>query len=149
MSHSTCTHRGWIDSRLLVVGSQIVSLTTDPSFVHNLFSRCLNGSSESIFDIYTSRPFQWYKEHIKSRCFDPCNRTLSFQESSESRRTPKSAFWECECRPHTPSKWGCDRKHRINMFKHCCSTLFMDFLTNHMLLHQPVKISHNDLGGCH
>jgi hypothetical protein len=45
--------------------------------------------------IYTSRPFQ--------RCFDPCNRTLSFRES---RRTPKSHFQECEWRPHNSLKVG-------------------------------------------
>jgi hypothetical protein len=60
---------------------------------------------QGIFDIYTSKLFQWYKEHIKARCFDPYNWTLNFQKSY---RTPKSPFWECECHPHTPSKWGCD-----------------------------------------
>jgi hypothetical protein len=36
VSHSTCTHQGWVDSWLLVVGSQIANLTPDPSFCHNL-----------------------------------------------------------------------------------------------------------------
>jgi hypothetical protein len=58
------------------------------------------------FHIYASRHFQRYKEHLKARGFDPYNRALSFWES---QRTPKSPFRECECRPHTPSKWGCDR----------------------------------------
>jgi hypothetical protein len=68
VSHSTCTHQGRVDSRLLVVKSQI-----DPSFNHNLCCRCPNGSYNAIFDIYTSRPFQRYKEHLKARCFDTCN----------------------------------------------------------------------------
>ncbi len=105
VSHSTCTHRGRVDSRLLMVESQIANLTIGLSFVHNLCCRCPNGSCEAIFDIYASRAFQWYKKHFKTRWFDPCNRTLSFWES---RRTPKSPFRECECHPHTPSKWGCD-----------------------------------------
>ncbi len=105
VSHSACTHRGRVDSRLLVVGSQIVNLTPGLSFVHNLCCRCPNGPCEAIFDIYASRPFQRYKEHLKARCFDPYNRVLNFWESY---RTPKSPFRECECHPDTPSKWGCD-----------------------------------------
>ncbi len=103
--HSACTHRGQVDSPLLVVGSQIGNLTPGPSFAHNLCCRCPNGPCQAIFDIYASRPFQRYKGHFKARCFDPCNRVLSFRES---QRTPKSPFRECECHPHTPSKWGCD-----------------------------------------
>jgi hypothetical protein len=101
--HSTCTHQDQVDSRLLVVGSQTANLTPGPSFNHNLCCICPNGSCEAILDIYTSRPFQQYKEHLKARCFDPYNRTLSFQES---RRTPKSHFRECEWRPHTSLKVG-------------------------------------------
>jgi hypothetical protein len=98
VSHFTCTHRDRVDSWLLVVGSQTASLTLDPSFDHNLCCRCPNGSCEAILDIYTSRPFQWYKEHPNTRCFDPCNRALSFRES---RRTQSSHFWECEFHLHT------------------------------------------------
>ncbi len=103
MSQSTYTHQGRVDSRLLVVGSQTANLTPGPFFDHNLCCRCPNGSCEAILDIYTSRPFQWYKEHFKERCFDPYNRALSFWES---RRTPKSHFQECEWRPHTSLKVG-------------------------------------------
>jgi hypothetical protein len=53
--HTICTHRDQVDSRLLVVGSQIASLTPDPSFAHNLGCRCPNDSCEAILDIYTSR----------------------------------------------------------------------------------------------
>jgi hypothetical protein len=62
VSHSTCTHRDQVDSRLLVVKSQIASLTPGLSFDHNLCCRYSNDSCEAILDIYTSRPFQWYKE---------------------------------------------------------------------------------------
>ncbi len=61
VSHFTCTHSNQIDSRLLVVGSQIASLTPNPSFDHNLCCRCPNGSCEAILDIYISRPFQGTK----------------------------------------------------------------------------------------
>jgi hypothetical protein len=91
--HLTCTHRNRVDSRLLVVGSQSASLIPGLSFDHNLCCRYPNGSCEAILDIYTSRPFQRYKECLNVRCFDPCNRALSFQES---QRTPKTHFRECE-----------------------------------------------------
>jgi hypothetical protein len=103
VSHSTCTHRGQVDSRLLMVGSQIVNLIPDPSFGHNLCFRCPNGPCKAIFDIYTSIAFQWYKEHPNARCFDPCNWILKFRES---RRTPMSQFRECEFHLHTSLKVG-------------------------------------------
>jgi hypothetical protein len=95
--HSTCTHQGRVDSRLLMVGGQTANWTPGPFFAHN--------SCEAIFNIYISTPFQRYKEHLKARCFGPCNQVLSFQEF---RRTFKSPFRECECHPHIPSKWGYD-----------------------------------------
>jgi hypothetical protein len=99
--HSTCTHRGWVDSQLLMVRSQMASLTSSPSFCHNLCCICPNFPCKPILDIYALIAFQWYKKHLNARCFDPCNQTLKFWES---RRTPKSQFWECEFHPHTPSK---------------------------------------------
>jgi hypothetical protein len=76
--HSTCTYRDQVDSQFLVVGSQIASLTPDLSFNHNLCCRCPNDSCKAISDIYTSRPFQGYKEHFDARCFDPWNHILNF-----------------------------------------------------------------------
>jgi hypothetical protein len=98
MSHSIIERREEVDSRLLVVGSQTASLTPGPSFAHNLGCRCPNGSCEAILDIYTSGPFQRYKEHSNARRFDPCNWALSFRES---QRSPTSHFWECGLPPHT------------------------------------------------
>jgi len=60
MSHSFCRRQEEVDSRLLVVGSQTVSLTPGPSFDHNLGCKCPNGSCEATMDIYTSKPFHWY-----------------------------------------------------------------------------------------
>ncbi len=103
LSHFTCMHRNWVDSRLLVVRSQIGSLTPSPFFDHNLCYRCPNGSCEAILDIYTSRNFQRYKKRLNTRCFDPFNRALSFWES---RRTPTSHFRECEWQLHISLKVG-------------------------------------------
>jgi len=85
MSHTTCTKGNQGDSRLLVVNSQIVNLTPDPSFGHNLCFRCPNGWCEPILNIYISIAFQWYKELFEPLGFDPCNRSLNIQEST---RTP-------------------------------------------------------------
>jgi len=99
----TCTHWNWVDSWLLVVGSQTANLTPSPSFDHNLCWKCPNGSCEAILDIYTSRPFQRFIERSNARCFDPCNCALRFRESW---RTPESHFRECEWRPHNSLKVG-------------------------------------------
>jgi hypothetical protein len=58
MLHSPSARWERVDSRLLVVRSQIVSLTPGPSFAHNLGCRCPNDKCKAIFDIYASRPFQ-------------------------------------------------------------------------------------------
>jgi hypothetical protein len=113
VSHSTCTHRSRVDSRLLMVGSQTVSLslTPGPSFDHNSCCKSPNDSCKAILDIYTSRPFQRYKKHLNARCFDPCNRVLNFQES---QRIPKSHFRECEWLPHTSLNVGLRHKGFLN-----------------------------------
>jgi hypothetical protein len=81
MSHVPCTQGNRVDSRLLVVGSQIANLIPGLSFGHNLCFKCPNGQCEPILDIYTSIAFQWYKEFFKARCFDPCNHTLKIWKS--------------------------------------------------------------------
>jgi hypothetical protein len=58
MSHSICKQVNRIDSRLFLVGSQIGSLTPDPSFGHNLCFRYLNEQCEPILNIYVPRSFQ-------------------------------------------------------------------------------------------
>jgi hypothetical protein len=59
MSHTTYMQENRGDSRLLMVKSQIVNLTSNPSFGHNLCSKYPNGSCEPILDIYVPRYFQW------------------------------------------------------------------------------------------
>ncbi len=51
MLHSRIGHWEEVDSRLLMVGSQIANLTPGPSFAHNLGCRCPNGSCKAILDI--------------------------------------------------------------------------------------------------
>jgi len=102
-SHSFCRRWEKVESRLLVVGSQTANLTPGLSFARNLGCKCPNGSCEAILDIYTSRPFQRYKENLKARFFALCCRALKLRES---RRTPSSHFWECESHPHTLPKVG-------------------------------------------
>ncbi len=84
VSHSWIGHREEVDSRLLVVGSQTGNSTPDPSFGHNLCYRCLNEQCEPILDIYASRAFHWYKKRHNTLRFDPCNRSLKFQEFTET-----------------------------------------------------------------
>jgi hypothetical protein len=61
MSHATWTHGNKVDSWLLVVRNQIVNLTPNLSFGHNLCFKCPNGSSKPISNIYFPTSFQWYK----------------------------------------------------------------------------------------
>jgi hypothetical protein len=81
MLHTTCTQGHWVDSRLLMVGSQIVNLTLSLSFGHNLCFRCPNGSLKLILDIYVSITFQWCKEIFNPLGFDPYNFSLNIRES--------------------------------------------------------------------
>jgi len=82
MLHTICTQRNRVDSRLLVVGSQIANLTPNLSFGHNFCFKCPNGSCEPILDIYVSIAFQWYKELFEPLGFDPCDRSLNIREST-------------------------------------------------------------------
>jgi hypothetical protein len=101
--HSQFGGREEVDTRLLVVGSQTTSLTPGPSFAHNLGYRCPNDQCKAIFDIYTSRPFQWHQEHFNARCFWPCCRALNIWESW---RTPNPQLWKCWASPPHLAKVG-------------------------------------------
>jgi hypothetical protein len=82
MFHATCTQGNQVDSRLFVVGGQIVNLTPDISFGHNLYLECPNGSCEPILDIYVAIALQRYKELPNPMRFDPCNHSLKVWEST-------------------------------------------------------------------
>jgi hypothetical protein len=51
MSHTIIGRREEVDSRLLMVGSHIASLTLRPSFAHNLGCKCPNGQCKASLDI--------------------------------------------------------------------------------------------------
>jgi hypothetical protein len=67
-----------------MVGSQVDSLTPDPSFGHNLCFRCPNEQCKPILNIYIPKAFWWYKEHHKPLSFDPWNCSLKFWESTKT-----------------------------------------------------------------
>jgi hypothetical protein len=80
-----------------MVENQTANLTPNPSFGHNLYFRCPNGSCEPILNIYISIDFQWYEELLEPLGFDSCNHSLNMQEPPTREFT-----WECEGSfPHT------------------------------------------------
>jgi hypothetical protein len=94
MSNATCMQGNRVDSRLILIGSQIANLTPSLFFCHNLCFRCPNGSCKPILDIYISIAFQWFKELLEPLGFGSCNRSLKIQKWK--------FLWECEGSfPHT------------------------------------------------
>jgi len=81
MWHATCTQINEGNSWLLVVKSQIGTLTPSLSFSNNLCFNYSNESCKPIFDIFISRSFQWYKELFNLMIFGPWNCSLKIQES--------------------------------------------------------------------
>jgi hypothetical protein len=102
MSHATCTQGNRGNFLLLVVGSEIVNLTPNPSFGYNLCVKCPNGSCEPILDIFVPIAFQWYNEPFNSIGFDPCNCSLKIWESTGTPTPKVKAHLGCEGSfPHT------------------------------------------------
>ncbi len=106
MLHATCVQRNRVNSRFLMVRNQIVNLTPDSSFDHNLCFRCPNGSCEPTLNIYVSIDFQWYKELLKTLSFDFWNRSLNIWEStgtptdalpSHGGETPSEGLTKSSC----------------------------------------------------
>jgi hypothetical protein len=99
MWHATYMQINQGYSRLLVVMSQIGSLTIGPSFGQNLCFKYPNGSCKPILDIYVSRTFQLCKELFNPMSLVPCSRPLKIQESIGSPsgiQLPKwESTWEC------------------------------------------------------
>jgi hypothetical protein len=81
MLHTTYTQVNHGDSWLLMVRSQIGTLTPNLSFGHNLCFKYSNGTCEPILDIYVLITFQWYKVILNPMIFDPCNCCLKIWES--------------------------------------------------------------------
>jgi hypothetical protein len=91
MWHATCMQVNEGDYQLLVVGSQIGTLTSDLSFNHNLCFKYLNGSCKPILDIYVSRDFQWYKNFFNPMNFDLWNCFLKLR----LQFLKWEPIWEC------------------------------------------------------
>jgi hypothetical protein len=70
MLHTICTRRNWVDSLLLVVGSQTDNLTPDLSFDHNLCFRCPNGNASpfqtSTFQYLSNDITNYYNQWVLS-----------------------------------------------------------------------------------
>jgi hypothetical protein len=81
MQHETYTHIIQGDSCLLMVKSQIGTLTFDPSFGHNLWYKYSNVLCKPILDICVSRSSQWYKDFFNPMSFDPWNPFLNIWDS--------------------------------------------------------------------
>jgi hypothetical protein len=80
--HSQIGNWEEVESRLLVVRSQIVNLTLGPSFGHNLWFKCSNEQCKPILDIYVSIAFQWYQKRNNPLRFDPSTCPLKFWGST-------------------------------------------------------------------
>ncbi len=114
MWHATYTQGNQGNSQLLMVENQIVNLTFNLSFGHNLCFKYLNGSCKPILKIYVPRAFQWYKELFNLMGFDPYNYTLKVWESIKTP-TPKMGahlgVWGfIPYFSHTPKSMKCDSR---------------------------------------
>jgi hypothetical protein len=81
MLHATWTQVNQGDSWLLVVESQIDTLTPSPSFGCNLCFKYSNEMCEPILHIYVPTTFQRYKKLFNPMSFVPCNYSLKIQKS--------------------------------------------------------------------
>ncbi len=88
MWHTSYTHVTHGDFWLLMVGSQIDTLTPDPSFSYNLCYNYSNGSCKPILNIQVLKYFQCYREIFNQINFDPSNCSLKIQKSIATL-TPK------------------------------------------------------------
>jgi hypothetical protein len=104
MLYVACTPGNQLNSWLLLVRSQIVSLIPGLSFNHNLYFRCPNGSCKPILNIYILISFQWYKKLFKPMGFDPYNCTLKIWES----------IWESNS--HNGSSLESVKVHSLTLF---------------------------------
>jgi hypothetical protein len=93
VSHFTCTHRNRVDSRLLVVRSQIASLTPGLSFDHNLCCRCPNGSCEAICGHVHFKTFPRVPRTPQCEMFWPLKSRSEFLGVPKDYQVPFSRVW--------------------------------------------------------
>jgi len=95
-----------------MVGNQIVNLTFNLSFGHNLCFKYPNGSCKPILKIYVPRAFQWYKELFNLMGFNPYNCTLKVWESIKTpipkMGTHLGVWGFIPCFSHTFESMKCD-----------------------------------------
>jgi hypothetical protein len=88
MCHTPYTYVNQGDSLLLMVESQIDTLSHGPSFGHNLCCKYSNVYCSPILNIFVLRTFQRYKKVINLMSFDLPNHSLKIQVSIRTP-TPK------------------------------------------------------------
>jgi len=127
MSHALCNQVNWVDSQLLLVGSQTGSLTPDLSFGHNLCFKCPNEQCKPILNIYILRAFQWYKERHNHWILTPEIALWNFGSPPRLHLPKWELPWECEgSLPHTPSHFltlpgVCDVTPRLLLRPQLCN----------------------------
>jgi hypothetical protein len=102
VSHSTYTHRDWVDSWLFVVRSQIASLTLVPSFDQNLCYKCPNGWCEAIFNSIKNTSRQVV-----------LTSTIEFWSCKSPEGLQVPTFGSVSLIFTLASKWGCDIWHQF------------------------------------
>ncbi len=126
MSHTTWTQGNQSDFWLLLVGSQTVNLTLNPSFDHNLCLKCPNGSCEPILDIYILSSFQCHRELFNPIDLTPVIALWRFESSSRLQFRKLKLIWECGVHSftlsHTPRSMKCDSwpSHWVQTFASPC-----------------------------
>jgi hypothetical protein len=107
MSHSPCWLPILVNSRLLVVGSQIASLIPGPSFAHNLGCICLNGWCKAILDIYISKISNGIKNTLMRGVLTPAIKLWVFRSPGELQ---VPIFGSVSFIFTFSPKWGCDKE---------------------------------------
>jgi hypothetical protein len=92
MSHTVIGRRKEVDSWLLLVGSQIASLTPGPSFSHNLGFRCPNGQCEAIRHLHF-KTFPMTSRTPQCEVFWAFNSSSEFSGVLEDSKFPLLGVW--------------------------------------------------------
>jgi hypothetical protein len=108
VSHSTYTHRGRVNSRLLVVRNQTTSLISSPSFDHNLCCRCPNESYARPF--WTSTLQDLSKGIKKTSMRGVLTLVIKFRVFGSPGGLQVPTFGSVNFILTLASKWGCNTK---------------------------------------
>jgi hypothetical protein len=138
-----------------VVGSQIGTLTLDPSFGHNLCFKYSNGTCEPISDIYVSRSFNGINTFIIQWGLTPWNYFLKIQKSignpfgnvwvhsftlSYIPGNMKCDFWaSLSTRTFVSHCFGCEPKGKVTTW---LLGIYSSYYPNGILLYTLVEGQH-------